>query len=102
MLQNEIFNEDVLKNHDLVMVEIGADWSGTSHIIAPVIEKIVTKYHQQLKYFKLDIDLNKKVAEKYFITEIPSFLFFKNGRYVDCLKGCISEKEFQIRIQTLL
>ena len=99
---DNIIEDEVLKNHNLVMVEIGADWSGASQIVAPVIEKIRIQYKQKLKYVKINLDDNQDIVEKYFITEIPSFLFFKNGKYIDCIKGCMSENEFHIRIQTWL
>lgn len=102
IVTDDNFNEEVLKVKKPVFVEIAADWSGTSHIIAPVIENLAAKYKNQIKFVKLNINENNGITNKYGINEIPVLLIFKNGEVQDSIKGVFSSRDLENIICELL
>jgi thioredoxin len=98
----ENFYTEVLKVNKPVFVEVGADWSGTSHIIAPIIKQLALKYKGQVKFVKLVTDGNKELISKYGIDDIPVLLVFKNGEIEDYIKGVFSSNELENKICALL
>jgi len=102
ILTEENFRREVLETPESVLVEVGAAWCGSCHIISPIIEKLAVKYKNEIKFCKLDIDNNVRIASEYGITKLPYFLFFKNGIIVDQIAGVFSRKELEARIQDLL
>ena len=92
------FDKEVLKEKKPVFVEIGADWSGTSHIIAPIIKKLALKYKDQVKFVKLDTNGNTKLINKFCNDGIPVLLIFKNGEIEDSIKGVFSYRDLEKKI----
>jgi thioredoxin 1 len=101
-LTEENFRKTVLESSEPILVEIGADWCGSCHIMAPIIEKLAGEYQGQIKIGKLDIDTNETVARTYGVNELPLLLFFKDGKLLDHIIGTVSQKVLQTRIQAFL
>src|SRR5437868_5448438 len=69
-----------IAKNDYVMVKFSADWCGPCKSIAPKINKLYQKYHQNIFMGEVDID---KPSLKDFCSEIqsvPQFYFYKNGK----------------------
>jgi thioredoxin 1 len=102
IITDKNFKKEVLDNAGPVMVEVGADWCGACHIMAPIIEKLAFRYKGRIKIGKVDIDKNKKVAREYGVNELPLLLFFNNGRIVDHVIGPVSTDALEARLKELL
>lgn len=85
------FEQEVLKSDIPVLVDFYADWCGPCKMIAPVVEQIAAEYAGKVKVGKINVDENQKVAQKYNIMSIPTFLVFKNGEVTDTLVGAVSK-----------
>ncbi len=57
------FQKEALESMQTVLVEFGADWCGSCHMIAPAIEELAADFEGQIKITKLDIDGNERVAK---------------------------------------
>jgi thioredoxin 1 len=47
--------------------------------VAPVFEELADEYCTKIKFAKLDIDDNQRLAGRYQIKGIPTFIVFVNG-----------------------
>lgn len=81
------FEEKVLNQSGLVVVDIYADWCGPCRLLAPTLEKLSVKYTNKVKFYKLDADTNPVTPGNYRVKGIPNLLIFKNGELVDQLTG---------------
>ncbi|XP_074661371.1 thioredoxin-like protein 1 [Tubulanus polymorphus] len=70
----------------LVVVDFFATWCGPCHQIAPVFEGYATKYSNAV-FLKVDVDKLTVVTNRFNITAMPTFTFFKNKVKVDEIKG---------------
>ena len=86
------FQKEVLESMQPVLVEFGADWCGSCHIIAPAIEELAADFEGQIKITKLDIDDNERVAKEYGIRVPLTLLFFKNSQVVDHINGPVPKR----------
>ena len=102
IINDENFDTEVLKSPIPVVVEFGARWCGTCHIIAPIIHKLALRFKEQIKVCKLDIDSNEKVSNNYAIHQLPTLLFFKYGQVVDCILQAVPEKVIAEKFEVLL
>ena len=91
VLTDNNFRKEVLENPQPVLVEISADWCGTCHIMAPVLEKLAVEFEGQIKFGRLDVDANERTAKAYGMRELPMLLFFKDGQLVDYVMGVVSK-----------
>ncbi|CED83891.1 Thioredoxin [Phaffia rhodozyma] len=75
----------------LVVVDFHATWCGPCHAIAPVFEKLAKQY-PTTTFVKVDTDANRSVASRFSISAMPTFVFLRNGKEVDRLKGANPSK----------
>ncbi len=71
------FEDEVLGNGELVLVDFWAEWCGPCHAVAPVLEKIAEE--KNLKLVKVNIDENQGLAQRYGVMSIPLMVLFENG-----------------------
>ena len=89
-LTDDNFHHEVLESDQPVLVDFSADWCGPCHIIAPIIEQIAADFAGKVKVGRLDVDRNARVTAQFNIRSLPTLLFFKNGRVVDCMVGAVA------------
>ncbi|MCR5404234.1 MAG: thioredoxin [Butyrivibrio sp.] len=85
----ENFENEVLKSDIPVLVDFYADWCGPCKMMMPVVEKLAETYDGKVKVGKVNSDENDRLAAKYNIMSIPSFLIIKNGEVVDSATGAM-------------
>ncbi len=101
-VDSQSWDQDVLKDKGLVMVDFWAVWCGPCRIIAPVVDELAHEYEGRLRVLKLNTDENPDVASRYQIMGIPTLLFFKDGKPVDKIVGAAAKKQFKDKIDSLL
>ena len=99
-LNKENFENEVLKEEKLVLVDFWATWCGPCQMIAPVIEKIAEE-HENVKVCKVNVDDEQEIAIKYGVMSIPTLIFFKNGNTIKEVVGFHSKSELEEIIQSL-
>ena len=72
------FNEKVLKSKVPVIVDFYANWCGPCNEMITVVDEFEKK-HKDVSVFKVDVDKNIELAEKYNVLSVPTFMIFKNG-----------------------
>ena len=68
-----------IKKEGLVLVDFWATWCGPCRMMAPVIDEVAAEKAGSAKVYKIDIDDNMDIAQKYGVMSIPTFIVFKNG-----------------------
>ena len=77
------FEEEVIKADTPVLVDFWADWCAPCKMIAPIVEELADEYEGRVKFGKVDVDANPRVATSYGIRGIPTLLIFNAGEPVD-------------------
>ena len=96
------FEEIVLKSDKPVMVDLWAEWCGPCRALAPYVEQIAVDYHGKAIIAKMDIENSPDTAGKYEIRNIPTLLFFKNGDLVDKHVGLAAKTILTNKLDALL
>ncbi|XP_061202746.1 glutaredoxin-3 [Neopsephotus bourkii] len=74
------------KERSLVVVHFWAPWAPQCAQMNDVMAALA-KEHTQVAFVKLEAEAVPEVSEKYGISSVPTFLFFKNSQKVDRLDG---------------
>jgi thioredoxin len=70
----------------LVVVDFFAVWCGPCTMIAPFFKQLSNTFPQVL-FLKVDVDKCDQAAQGNRITAMPTFVFFKNSREIERIRG---------------
>ncbi|MBE9510122.1 MAG: thioredoxin [Bacteroidetes bacterium] len=96
------FEEVVLKSDKLVIIDFWAEWCGPCRMVDPIIEEISEEYDGKILVTKVDVDSNPGISSKLGIRNIPTVMFFKNGKMVDKQVGAVPKSNFMSKLEPLL
>ncbi len=96
------FDELVVKSDKPVLVDFWAEWCGPCRMVAPILDEISHEYEGKAVVVKCDVDNNPAVSAKYSIRNIPTVLFFKDGKVADKQVGAVPKNNFVIKLNALL
>ena len=86
----------------LVVVDLWAPWCGPCRQVAPVLERLATHYAGRVKVVKVNVDDNRRIAQRFDASSIPTLVMLRDGRPVARLVGAQPEPVLKARIDALL
>lgn len=93
ILNAENFEKEVLSSDAPVIIDFYASWCGPCKMLAPVLEKIESRYSDSLKVKKIDIDEYPDIASKYEIMSVPTLMFFVGDELIRRETGFLPEEK---------
>lgn len=81
------FESQVLQSDVPVLIDFWAEWCGPCKAIGPSVEQLATEYAGKAKVFKVDVDREGDLAQRFGIMSIPALIVFKGGKEVDRMVG---------------
>ena len=91
-----------LDTKQLVLVDLWAPWCGPCRMVAPVLEKLATRYAGQLKVVKVNVDDNPMAARRFDASSIPTLVMIRDGEPVGRVVGAQPEAALASQIEPLL
>jgi thioredoxin 1 len=96
------FDELVIRSDKPVIVDFWAEWCGPCRMIAPIMDEISQEYTGKALVAKCDVDSSPAVSSKYGIRNIPTILFFKDGKVADKQVGAVPKNNFVTKLNALI
>ena len=93
------FSDTVSESDKLVVVDMWAEWCGPCKMMEPVLEEIAEEYSDKIKVVKLNIDQNQDTPLKFGVMNIPTLIFFRDGKEIDRVIGAFPKKQLLNRIE---
>jgi len=94
--------DNLVKRHELVVVDFWAPWCPPCQLMAPIIEELARQYAGQVVFAKLNVDENPLTAMRFDVRAVPTFLVFRRGRLVDRWVGAMPKQVLELRLKKLL
>ena len=87
-INEDQFEEEVLKSDKPVLVDFWASWCGPCKMLSPVVEQ-VSGETEDVKFIGINVDDSQELAIKFGVNSIPCLVLFKNGEEADRSVGFI-------------
>ncbi len=92
------FQNEVLNNSGLVLVDFWAPWCGPCRMVGPILEQIAQEQGARVKIVKVNIDEAPDLASHYGVMSIPTMMIFQGGKLVDQFVGAFPKHTIEERL----
>ena len=90
-ITEENFEQEVLNNDGLVVLDFYANWCQPCKQFSPVIDELATE-NSGVKFGKVNIEDAPELARQFNIRNIPNVVFIKGGKQLDSSVGMVPKK----------
>lgn len=94
--------DELLSAEKPLMVDFGAEWCGPCKALAPMVAELAGTYKEQVIIAACDVEENNDIAVRYSIRNIPTVIFFKDGKEVGRQVGAIAKSVLEEKLKALL
>ena len=94
------FDQALKETDGLVLVDFWASWCGPCQMIAPILGELDAQV-EDFTVFKVNVDDEPSLAERFGIEAIPTLLFFKKGEPVKKKMGMYPKDALELIIKEL-
>jgi thioredoxin 1 len=90
---------EIVNEHPLALIDCWASWCGPCVVISPIVEELAKEYVGKVLFGKLNVDENRRTAERSQIFGIPTLLIIRNGKEVDRIVGLVPKDQIEARLK---
>lgn len=99
-INNNNFENEVLKSSKPVLVDFYADWCGPCRMVSPVVDQIANE-HPEYKVVKVNVDEQPELASKFNVMSIPALFVVNNGQVVNKSVGAKPKAQILSMLQAV-
>ena len=81
-----------IASQKLTCVDFWATWCGPCQQMKPKFAAISDKHAKRAAFLAVDVDKAKPIAQKYAVSSMPTFVFFKDGKELSRFSGADENK----------
>ena len=85
------FETEVLAADVPVLVDFWASWCPPCKMVEPVVAELAEEYDGKIKVGRLHVDQNPRIASRYQIMGVPTFVLFHSGEIIQQRTGAQSK-----------
>ena len=89
------FETEVLNASVPVLVDFWASWCGPCRMLSPVVDELSAEYAGRVKFGKVNVDEQPRLAMNYSVESIPTLMLFKDGRAVNRSVGVVPKSSIE-------
>ena len=94
--------KEIIESGKPVVIDFWAEWCGPCRMVSPILEELSEEFSGKVEIGKLNVDDNINTPNEYGIRNIPTILFFKDGKLVDKQIGATPKASLKAKVEALL
>ena len=92
-MTNQVEFDKVIKSEKPVVVQMYSNFCGACEEAKPLVEAAACELQGETDVYKVDVDANPKLADKFKVNEIPTVFVMQNGKIAKKTIGLNSSTE---------
>ncbi|MDE1827537.1 MAG: thioredoxin [Candidatus Micrarchaeota archaeon] len=101
-INKDKFDAEVLSAKTPVVVDFWAEWCGPCRVFSPIVDEVSSEFDKKVKFYKLNVDDNPEIAERYNVMSIPTAVLFDKGEVRAVSIGALPKESLKKWISTNL
>lgn len=93
------FEQEVIQSHIPVVVDAYATWCGPCKMMEPVINTLSEELKGKVKFAKMNVDQEDKLALQLNVTAMPTLFFYKDGKLLESQIGALNKDDLEAKLQ---
>lgn len=81
-IDNNNFENEVLKSEKTVLLDFYADWCGPCRMVSPIVDEIANE-HPEYKFGKINVDEQPELASSFKVMSIPALFVMRDGKIIN-------------------
>lgn len=102
MITEKNFKKQVIESTRLSLVHFKRDWSGSSQILDMIYNDLTKLYQGVVNFHSVDFENEPTLVNEYGVMEVPTILFFKEGKMIDHVVGILPKQQLILKIENAL
>lgn len=100
-ITDEEFEKIINNSHKIVVVDFFAEWCMPCLMLSPIIEDLAEQM-KEVKFVKINIEDNPRLASKFNVSSIPCLVIFKEGKEINRIIGANSSDVIEKKIKKIM
>ena len=85
--------QEILTTDKLVVFDFYAVWCNPCKVLSGIMDNIAKDY-PNVNFYKSDVEQNVNLTDKMGIRNVPTVIFFKDGKRLDTVSGLLPDKTY--------
>lgn len=90
-----VLEDKVVRAPGPVALDFYQESCAPCRVLEPRLEHVAQEYGDRIPIYRVDLERDMAVAERFGVMSIPTVLIFRDGREVDRLDGLITERDLR-------
>ncbi|WP_070966668.1 thioredoxin TrxC [Vibrio sonorensis] len=92
----------ILKSDLPIVIDFWAPWCNPCVGFAPVFEDVAANFKGQVRFVKINTEVEQQLASEHQIRSIPTVKVLKNGQLLDVINGALPKSQFEQWLRSAL
>ena len=89
------FNNEVIANEQIVLLDFWAPWCGPCKVMGPILDELSDEYQGRALIGKVNVDQEQQLSQHFQVRSIPTLVFIHKGEIVEHFNGVVPKPNLE-------